>query len=66
MNPLMKGSAAFLGLHDFSFGEFIESEVLREVLARAKHIAATQLEPNDKAQQPKTERAIERKGAADK
>jgi hypothetical protein len=36
MNPLMKGSAAFLGLHNFSVAEFLDSEVLKEVLARRK------------------------------
>ncbi|HEY2529966.1 MAG TPA: hypothetical protein VGJ20_18850 [Xanthobacteraceae bacterium] len=67
MNPLMKGSAAFLGLHNFSFAEFFDSEVLREVLGRARHIAAaSQLELKGKARQPKAGRAGERKGAADK
>jgi cobalamin biosynthesis protein CbiG len=67
MNPLMKGSAAFLGLHTFSFAEFFDSEALREVLARTMQIAAaTQREPNGDARQPKPKRTIERKGAADK
>ena len=67
MNPLMKGSAAFLGLHTLSFADFFESEVLRDVLARTMQIAAdTQMEPEGNAPQPKLRRAIERKGAADK
>ena len=67
MNPLMKGSAAFLGLHTLSFAEFFESEALREVLARKMQIAAdAQLEPKGEACQPTPKRAIERKGAADK
>jgi hypothetical protein len=33
MNPLMKGSAAFLGLQTLSFAEFFDSEALRNVLA---------------------------------
>jgi len=67
MYPLMKGSAAFLGLHTFSFAEFFESEALREVLARKMQIAAaTQLEPKGEARQRTPKRAIERKGAADK
>lgn len=36
MNPLMKGSAAFLGLHNFSVAEFLDSKVLKDVLARRK------------------------------
>ena len=67
MNPLMKGSAAFLGLHTLSFAEFFESEALRDVLARTMQIAAdTQMEPDGNAPQRKLRRAIERKGAADK
>jgi cobalamin biosynthesis protein CbiG len=69
MNPLMKGSAAFLGLQTLSFAEFFESEALREVLARARTMqiaAATQLEPKGEARQPTPKRAIDRKGAADK
>ena len=69
MNPVMKGSAAFLGLHTLSFAEFFESEALREVLARSRTMqiaAATQLDAKGEARQPTPKSAIERKGAADK
>jgi hypothetical protein len=67
MNPLMKGSAAFLGLHTFSFAEFFESEALRDVLARTMQMAAAaQLEPNGDELPPRPKRAIERKRADDK
>ena len=61
MNPLMKGSAAFLGLHALSFAEFFESEALREVLARARTMqiaAATQLEPKGEARQPTDRKSV--------
>lgn len=32
MNPMMKGSAAFLGLQSFSFAEFLDVDALRNVL----------------------------------
>ena len=45
MNPMMKGSAAFLGLHCFSLAEFFDSDALRSVLLdrAAQNPAATQL-----------------------
>jgi hypothetical protein len=32
MNPMMKGSAAFLGLQSLSFAEFFDSDVLKSLL----------------------------------
>ncbi len=32
MNPMMKGSAAFLGLQCFSLAEFIDSDALKSLL----------------------------------
>jgi hypothetical protein len=68
MNPMMKGSAAFLGLQCFSLAEFFDSDALRSVLLdrAAQNAAAPQLASKRAARRPKSDRAIERKGSADK
>jgi hypothetical protein len=45
MNPMMKGSAAFLGLQFFSLAEFFDSDALRSALLEraAQNAAASQL-----------------------
>jgi hypothetical protein len=53
MNPMMKGSAAFLGLQCFSFAEFLDGDALRNVLL------------DRAARRPKSERSIEGKDSAD-
>jgi hypothetical protein len=47
MNPLMKGSAAFLGLQFLSFAEFFDSDALRSLLR--ERAAQNSLERNDSA-----------------
>jgi hypothetical protein len=44
MNPMMKGSAAFLGLQSFSLAEFFDNDALRSVLLEraAQNAAASQ------------------------
>jgi hypothetical protein len=68
MNPLMKGSAAFLGLQFFSFAEFFESDGLKSLLQEraALKAAAPQMASKRTARRPKSERSIERKDPADK
>jgi DNA-directed RNA polymerase specialized sigma54-like protein len=68
MNPMMKGSAAFLGLQSFSFAEFLEGDALRNVLLEraAQNSAARELASKRKARRLKQERPIERKDSADK
>ena len=63
MNPLMKGSAAFLGLQCFSFAEFFDSDVLKNLLlersaaqksAAAQLIRASNKQPNSRAKSTET------------
>lgn len=58
MNPMMKGSAAFLGLQFLSFAEFLDSDAWRNALA-------SRSEPKRNARRPKPGRSIERKDSAD-
>ena len=71
MNPMMKGSAAFLGLRVpamAQFSDFFDSDALRSVLLdrAAQNAAVPQLASKRAARRPKSARAIERKGSADK
>jgi hypothetical protein len=70
MNPMMKGSAAFIGLRVPAmahFADFFDSDALRSVLGEtAWHTAATQLTSKRKVRRLKPERSIERKDSADK
>ena len=71
MNPMMKGSAAFLGLRVpamAQFADFFDSDALRSVLLEraAQNAAAPQLASKRAARRPKSDRAIERKDSADK
>lgn len=68
MNPMMKGSAAFLGLQFFSFAEFFDGDALRSVLLdrAAQNAAASQLASKRKAGRLKPVRSIERKDSPDK
>jgi hypothetical protein len=71
MNPMMKGSAAFLGLRVpamAQFLDFFDSDALRNVLLdrAAQNAAVPQSASKRAARRPKSERAIERKGSADK
>jgi len=71
MNPMMKGSAAFLGLRVpamAQFADFFDSDALRSVLMdrAAQSAAAPQLASKRATRRPKSERASERKGSADK
>jgi hypothetical protein len=65
MNPMMKGSAAFIGLRVpamAQFADFFDSDALRSVLSEtAQHTAATQLlicasskQPNSRAKSTET------------
>jgi hypothetical protein len=67
MNPMMKGSAAFLGLKCFSFAEFLDGDALKNLLLqRAAQEAASQSASKRKARRPKAGGRIERKDSADK
>jgi hypothetical protein len=67
MNPLMKGSAAFLGLSCFSFAEFLDGDASKSLLLeRAAQKAAAAEAPKRTARRPRSERAIGRKDSADK
>jgi hypothetical protein len=58
MNPLMKGSAAFLGLQCFSLAEFFDSDALKGLLLqRAAQKAAALEAPKRTARRPKLERS---------
>jgi hypothetical protein len=58
MNPLMKGSAAFLGLQCFSLAEFFDSDALKGLLLqRAAQKAAALEAPKRTARRPKPERS---------
>jgi hypothetical protein len=56
MNPMMKGSAAFLGLHAFSLAEFFDNDALKNLLLeRAEQkAAAAQLELKRTSRPPRT------------
>ena len=71
MNPLMKGSAAFLGLRVpamAQFADFFDGDALRSVLLEraAQNAAASQLASKRKAGRLKPVRSIERKDSPDK
>jgi hypothetical protein len=68
MNPMMKGSAAFLGLQCFSFAEFFDGDALRSVLLdrAAQNPAAPELASKRRARRSKSDRSIEGKDSADK
>ena len=68
MNPMMKGSAAFLGLQCLSLAEFFDGDVLKNLLlerAAAQKAAAAQSAPKRTVRRLKSG-AIERKGSVDK
>ncbi len=53
MNPLMKGSAAFLGLQCFSLAEFFDSDAVNSfLLERAAQKAAALAAPKSTARRP--------------
>jgi len=71
MNPLMKGSAAFIGLRVpamAQFADFFDSDALRSVLSMrsAQQSLAPEAERQRKARRLKSEKSIERKDSADK
>jgi hypothetical protein len=71
MNPLMKGSAAFIGLRVpamAQFADFFDSDALRSVLSirSAQQSLAPESERQRKARRLKPEKSIERKDSADK
>jgi hypothetical protein len=71
MNPMMKGSAAFIGLRVpamAQFADFFDSDALRSVLSirSAQQSLAPESERQRKARRLKPERSIERKDSADK
>ena len=71
MNPMMKGSAAFIGLRVpamANFADFFDSDALRSVLSirSAQQSLAPESERQRKARRLKPERLIERKDSADK
>ena len=61
MNPMMKGSAAFLGLQSLNLAEFFDSDALKSLLReRAAQKAAAVEAPKRAARRP-----TERKDSAD-
>jgi len=66
MNPMMKGSAAFLGLQFFSFAEFFDGDALKNLLqdGAALKAAAPQMASKRTARRPKSKRSIEQKDPA--
>jgi hypothetical protein len=70
MNPMMKGSAAFLGLHVpamAQFADFFDRDALSLLSVRsARQTIAPQSERKRKARRLKPEGSIERKDSADK
>ncbi|HEY2779904.1 MAG TPA: hypothetical protein VGI90_03970 [Steroidobacteraceae bacterium] len=70
MNPMMKGSAAFLGLHypqAMQWADFFESEELKTELLRSVNLRAeTETAPKPKAQRLKRADPAERKNSIDK
>jgi hypothetical protein len=68
MNPMMKGSAAFLGLTFLRFAEFFDSDALKSLLAEraALNSVAPQSESKRKVARAKPVKSIERKDSADK
>lgn len=58
MNPLMKGSAAFLGLQCFSLAEFFDSDAVKSLLLeRAAQKAAALEAPRRTARRPGSSRS---------
>jgi hypothetical protein len=55
MNPMMKGSAAFLGLHAFSLAEFFDGDVLKNLLLERaeQNAAAVQLVAKGRVRRPR-------------
>jgi hypothetical protein len=71
MNPMMKGSAAFIGLRVpamAQFADFFDSDALRSVLSirSAQQSLAPESELQRKSRRLKPERSMERKDSADK
>jgi hypothetical protein len=70
MNPMMKGSAAFLGLQysqAMQWADFFESEELQIALLRSVNLRAVpETEPKRKARRLKREIPVERKNSIDK
>jgi hypothetical protein len=71
MNPMMKGSAAFIGLRVpamAQFTDFFDSDALRSVLSirSAQQSLAPKSELHRKSRRLKPERSMERKDSADK
>jgi hypothetical protein len=71
MNPMMKGSAAFVGLRVpamAQFADFFDSDALRSVLSirSAQQSLAPESERERKARRLKPERSMDRKDSADK
>jgi hypothetical protein len=70
MNPMMKGSAAFFGLHysqAMQWADFFASEELKTALLRSVNLRAVpETEPKRKARRLKRESPAERKNSIDK
>ena len=70
MNPMMKGSAAFFGLHysqAMQWADFFESEELKIELLRSVNLrAVTETAQKPKARRLKRENPVERKNSIDK
>ena len=71
MNPMMKGSAAFIGLRVpamAQFADFFDSDALRSALSirSAQQSLAPKSELHRKSRRLKPERSMERKDSADK
>jgi hypothetical protein len=70
MNPMMKGSAAFLGLHypqAMQWADFFESEELKMALLRSVNLrAVSEIGPKGKTRRPKPGQPLERKNSTDK
>ena len=71
MNPMMKGSAAFIGLRVpamAQFADFFDSDALKNVLSirAAQQSLAPESERQRKARRLKPEKSMERKDSADK
>ena len=71
INPMMKGSAAFIGLRVpamAQFADFFDSDALKNVLSirAAQQSLAPESERQRKARRLKPEKSMERKDSADK
>jgi hypothetical protein len=70
MNPMMKGSAAFVGLNfsaKATMADFFGPDILRNAFIEAAQVtAATQLQPKRKVRRAKREPPAERKGWGEK